>query len=137
MTRQTLACAVLLLIPAGCGPVQTIESDFTGLRGQPIASVIARLGPPESRQGTTSVWTDRVRDDTPVRAQRVVYYNGQPTTIDVMVRPDPPIQRTCVLTVHTDAAGVIVSVEREHRVCADGSQARGLGFPVDGIGSAA
>jgi hypothetical protein len=113
MTRQGLAYAALLLLAAGCAPVQTIESDFTGLRGQPIASVIARPGPPESRQGTTSVWTDRVRDDTPVRAQRVVYNNGQPTTIDVMVRPDPPILRTCVLTVQTDAAGVIVSVERE------------------------
>jgi len=113
MMRQTLAHAALLLFAAGCGPVQTIETDFTGLRGQPIASVIARLGPPESRQGTTSVWTDRVRDDTPVRTQRVVYNNGQPTTIDVMARPDPPIVRTCILTVQTDAAGTIVTVDRE------------------------
>jgi hypothetical protein len=111
MKPTRLLAAALLL--AGCGQVQTIQSDFSGLKGQSIASVVARVGPPASQQGATSVWMDRVADDTPVRQERTTVNNGVPTTIEVMVRPVPPIMRTCTLTVQADGAGTIVSVERD------------------------
>lgn len=115
MRLRALVLATLLPV-AGCGQVQSIDSDFAGLKGQPIAAAEARLGPPESRQpaanGSTSVWTDRVRDDSPVLTQKVVYDNGRATTIQVMERPDFPPLKTCTLTVHADSAGTILSVER-------------------------
>jgi hypothetical protein len=116
--------AVSLLLMSGCSPIQTIDSDFSGLKGQPISSVVARLGPPESRQGTASVWTERVRDDTPVHTQKTIFANGQATTIDVMARPDPPLRRTCTLTLQADDAGTIVAVERDGSSAACAPMAR-------------
>ena len=124
MTQYVPGCLWRALLLAGCGQVQTVGSDFSGLKGQSIASVVARLGPPVSQQGATSVWTDRVRDDTPVRQERTVVNNGQPTTIEVMARPDPPIMRTCTLTVQADGAGTIVSVERDGTSAACAPMAR-------------
>ena len=99
------------LVPA-CGQVQSIDADFAGLKGQPIAAAEARLGPPESRQGSVSVWTDKVRDDTPVLTNRVIFDNGRATTVQVMERPELPPLKTCTLTVQTDGTGTIVAIER-------------------------
>jgi hypothetical protein len=101
-----------LLPVAGCGSIQSIDTDFGGLKGQPIASVEARLGPPESRQGSVSVWTNRVRDDTPVLTDKTVFDNGRVTTTQVMERPELPPLKTCTLTVQADGAGTVVAVER-------------------------
>ena len=99
------------LLP-GCGQMQSIDADFASLKSQSIASAEARLGPPESRRGTVSVWTDRVRDDTPVLRDKVIYDNGRAVTIQVMERPDIPPLKSCTLTLQTDGAGTIVAVER-------------------------
>jgi hypothetical protein len=111
MRMRALVLAALLPL-AGCGQVQSIDSDFAGLKGQPIASAEARLGPPESRQGSVSVWTDRVRDDSPVLRDKVIFDNGRATTIQVMERPELPPLKTCTLTVQTDGTGTIVAVDR-------------------------
>ena len=71
MRLRALVLAILLPV-AACGQVQSIDSDFAGLKGQPIAAAEARLGPPQSRQGSVSVWTDRVRDDSPVLRDKVI-----------------------------------------------------------------
>jgi hypothetical protein len=107
--RWPLALAALL---PGCGQVQSIDTDFAGLKGQPIAAAEARLGPPASRQGSVSVWTDSVRDDTPVLRDKVIYDNGRANTIQVMERPELPPLKTCTLTVQADGAGTIVAVDR-------------------------
>jgi len=110
--RQWPLALAALLPGTGCGPVQSIDTDFGGLKGQPIASVEARLGPPESQQGSVSVWTDRVRDDTPVLTDKTVFDNGRATTIQVMERPQFPPLKTCILTVQADGVGIVVAVER-------------------------
>ena len=102
----------ILLSATGCGQVQSIDADFASLKGQPLTAAEARLGPPESRQGSVSVWTDRVRDDTPVLRDKVIYDNGRAVTIQVMERPELPPLKTCTLTVQTDGAGTIVAVDR-------------------------
>jgi hypothetical protein len=99
------------LLP-GCGQVRSIDADFAGLKGQPIAAAEAKLGPPVSRQGAVFVWTDTVRDDTPVLRDKVIFDNGRATTVQVMERPDIPPLKTCTLTVQTDGAGTIVAVDR-------------------------
>ncbi len=112
MSARLLWLAAILTV-AACGSVQTIDASFAGLKGQPIASAVTRLGTPESRQpsasGTTYVWTDRVRDDTPVPTQKTTYENGRAATVEVMARPEPPVWRTCTLNVLADGAGTIVS----------------------------
>jgi hypothetical protein len=105
-----------ILAVAACGPVQSIDSDFAGLRGQPVAAVVAKLGPPESQQpaanGTTFVWTDKVRDYAPVPMQKTTYDTGKATTVEVVERPELPQWKTCTLTVNADGTGTIVSVDR-------------------------
>ena len=111
MRLRALVLAVLMPV-AGCGQVQSIDADFAGLKGQPFTAAEARLGPPQSRQGFVSVWTDRVRDDTPVLKDKMIFENGRATTIQVMERPEIPPLKTCTLTVQTDGAGTIVAVDR-------------------------
>lgn len=109
MRAWPLLLAALL---AGCGRVQSIDDNFASLKGQPIAAVEARLGPPAGRQGAVSVWTDQVRDDTPVLRDKVIYDYGRASTVQVMERPELPPLKTCTLTVQTDTSGTIVSVDR-------------------------
>ncbi len=111
MRRRALLLSILMPM-AGCGQVQSIDTDFAGLKGKPIAAAEARLGPPETRQGSDFVWTDRVRDDSPVLRDKVIFDNGRATTIQVMERPEFPPLRTCTLTLQTDSAGTIVAVDR-------------------------
>jgi hypothetical protein len=115
---------VLAFLLPGCGQVQSIEGDFAGLKGQPIAAAEARLGPPESRQGSVSIWTDKVRDDSPVLTNRVIFDNGRATTVQVMERPELPPFKICTLTVQTDGAGTIVAVERNGTSAACAPMAR-------------
>ena len=103
---------VLAALLSGCGQMQSIDADFASLKGQSIAAAEARLGPPESRQGTVSVWTDKVRDDSPVLRDKVIFDNGRAVTIQVMERPELRPLKTCILTVQTDGAGTIVAVDR-------------------------
>jgi hypothetical protein len=112
------------LLLTGCGQVHSIDTDFAGLKGQPIAAAETGLGPPQSRQGSVSVWTDRARDDTPVLRDKVVFDNGRATTIQVMERPELSPLKTCTLTVQTDGAGTIVSVERNGTSAACAPMAR-------------
>ncbi len=123
MSRRALVLAALLPV-AGCGQVQSIDADFAGLKGEPIAAAEARLGPPETRQGSVAVWTDRVRDDTPVLRDKVIFDNGRATTIQVMERPEIPPLKTCTLTVQTDGAGTIVAVDRNGTTAACAPMAR-------------
>jgi hypothetical protein len=123
MRLRALVLAALLPA-AGCGQIQSIDADFAGLKGQPLTAAEARLGPPESRQGSVSVWTDRVRDDTPVLRDKVIFDNGRATTIQVMERPEIPPLKTCTLTVQTDGAGTIVAVERNGATAACAPMAR-------------
>ena len=121
MRPWPLALAALL---PGCGQVQSIDADFAGLKGQPVAAAEARLGPPQSRQGPVFAWTDSVRDDTPVLREKVVYDYGRASTIQVMERPEIPPLKTCTLTVRTDSASVITSVDRVGTTAACAPMAR-------------
>jgi len=104
------------LAVAACAPAPSIDASFEGLKGQPLEAVAAKLGPPTNQHisvnGTATVWTDRVRDDTPVPTPKTIFENGRATTIEVMARPEPPIFRTCTLSVQSDAAGTIEAVDR-------------------------
>ena len=111
MRRRALVLAILIAV-ASCGQVQSIDTDVAGLKGKPLTAAEARLGPPESRQGSVSVWTDKVRDDSPVLRDKVIFDNGRATTIQVMERPELPPLKTCTLTVQTDGTGMIVAVDR-------------------------
>ena len=115
---------MLAAVLPGCGQVQSIDADFAGLRGQPIASAEAKLGPPQRREGSVSVWTDSVRDDTPILRDQVIFDNGRATTVQVMERPDIPPLRTCTLTVQTDGTGTIVSIDRNGTSAACAAMAR-------------
>lgn len=101
---------------AGCAPGPSIDASFAGLKGQPLEAVTAKLGPPTSQHtsenGTATVWTDRVRDDTPVPTPKTTFENGRATTTEVMARPEPPIFRTCTLSVQSDAAGTVEAIDR-------------------------
>ena len=123
MRRVVLVLATLLPV-AGCGQVQSIDTDFGALKGQSVASAEARLGPPQSRQGTTSVWTNSARDDTPVLKERTIYDGGRITTIQVMERPEFPPLKSCTLTVVADGTGTIVSVVRDGATAACAPMAR-------------
>lgn len=110
------SCLAVALCVAACAPVQSIDASFAGLKGQPLAAAMAKLGPPASQQtsanGAATIWTARVQDDTPVPTQKTTFENGRATTIEVMARPEPPIFRTCTLSVQSDAAGIVVAVDR-------------------------
>jgi hypothetical protein len=126
--RSRLPWLPLVLGVAACASVQSIDTSFESLKGRPLAMVLAKLGPPASQQasanGTATVWTDRVQDDTPVPTQRMTFENGRATTVEVMARPEPPIFRTCTLSVQSDAAGIVVAVDRNGTSAACAPMAR-------------
>jgi hypothetical protein len=129
---RTRAPFLVVALLAGCGPVQSIDADFAGLKGQTVAAAEARLGPPASRtpaaNGSLVVWTNEVRDDTPVLQDRVIYENGRRSTVQVLERPEFPPLRVCTLTVDADAAGTILVVTRNGTTAACAPLARKV-FP--------
>jgi hypothetical protein len=130
---RTRALTLALLL-AGCGPVQSIDADFASLKGQTLAVAEARLGPPAARKpaanGSLVVWTNEVRDDTPVLQDKVIYENGRRSTLQVLERPDLPPLRVCTLTVDADAAGTILAVTRDGATAACAPLARKVAVKV-------
>ena len=59
-----------------------------------------------------------------VLRDKVIFDNGRATTIQVMERPELPPLKTFTLTVQTDGAGTIVSVERDGASAACAPMAR-------------
>jgi hypothetical protein len=92
------------------------ESPLPDLKGRPVSTINARLGPPDSQQQidgrTAYVWTVESRTPaTPVPSTRVSYATGRPNTIETLSYPDPPRHESCTLRALVDSAGNVISTE--------------------------
>ena len=92
------------------------ESPPPDLKGRPVSTITARLGPPDSQQQidgrTAYVWTVETRAPaTPVPSTRVSYAAGVPNTIDTLSYPDPPRMERCTLRAFVDGAGNVTSTD--------------------------
>jgi hypothetical protein len=126
--KRSACLLAALVVLAGCAAVPSIDTTFDGLKGQPLTAAVSKLGPPTRQQTaageTVAVWTDRVQDDTLVPTQKTTFDYGRASTVEVMARPEPPIFRTCTLSVHSDRAGMIVAVDRDGTSAACAPMAR-------------
>ncbi len=108
-------CLLLVLTLPTCAQPQGAPPT---LRGQPVAAIVAKLGPPDSQQQidgrTACVWTVETRAPaTPVPSTRVSYAAGVPNKIDTLSYPDPPRQENCTLRAFVDGSGNAISTDRQ------------------------
>jgi phosphate-selective porin len=97
--------------------------EMTALRGQPVETVIAKLGPPASQQttggATTYVWTMQFQVDMATRTTRTDYSAGRPNTNETIeMRPQ---MQSCTLSVVADGAGVITDADQQgpYQACSE------------------
>jgi len=104
----------LLLLVAACGNVEPVPGEVAKLKGQTVATAIARLGNPTSQEagsgGTTYVWVNEVSVvGAPVRTTETSYASGRPQTSETTAISTLPQRKTCTLRAMADSAGVILS----------------------------
>jgi hypothetical protein len=112
MSRVAICLLLMLALPT-CAPAQSAPPT---LQGQPVAAILAKLGPPDSQQQiegrTAYVWTVETRAPaTPVPSTRVSYPTGRPNTIETLSYPDPPRMENCTLRAFVDGAGNVTSTD--------------------------
>jgi len=101
---------------AACAPIETIEAKVSQLKGQPVQSVMQRLGDADSRvqvaDGTAWVWQVQVRvPHVAITETTTSYATGFRSVGQTMGYSDVPLPETCTLRVLTDGAGIISSAE--------------------------
>jgi hypothetical protein len=106
-------CLLLVLTLPTCAQPQGAPPT---LQGQPVAAIVAKLGPPDTQQQidgrTAYVWTVETRAPaTPVPSTRVSYADGRPNTIETLSYPDPPRMERCTLRAFVDGAGNVTSTD--------------------------
>ena len=111
-----LAPLLVVALATACVTTQGAESPPPDLKGRPVSTITARLGPPDSQQQidgrTAYVWTVETRAPaTPVPSTRVSYAAGVPNTIDTLSYPDPPRMERCTLRAFVDGAGNVTSTD--------------------------
>ena len=84
-----LAPLLVVALATACVTTQGSESPPPDLKGRPVSTITARLGPPNSQQQidgrTAYVWTVETRAPaTPVPSTRVSYADGVPNTIETL-----------------------------------------------------
>lgn len=121
LSRMSLL-AVLLAAASGAA-LAAPPLEVAALRGQPVESVIAKLGPPASQQktgdATTYVWTMQFRVDVPTRTARTDYSTGRPNTVETTeMRPQ---MQSCTLSVVADGRGVITDADQQgpYQACSE------------------
>jgi hypothetical protein len=105
---------------AACASIETIEAAVGRLKGQPVQSVVQRLGEADSRvpaaDGTAWVWTVRVRvPHAPITETVTTYATGFRSTSQTAGYSAVPLPETCTLRVLADGAGIISSAEASGR----------------------
>jgi hypothetical protein len=113
MSAPGRAFALLLLV-AACGNVEPVAGEVAKLKGQTVATAIARLGNPTAQEpasgGTTYVWTNEVSVvGAPVRTTETSYASGRPQTSESTAISTLPQRKSCTLRAMADGAGVILS----------------------------
>jgi hypothetical protein len=101
---------------AACAPIETIDAKVGQLRGQPVQSVVQRLGDADSRapaaDGTAWVWQVQVRvPHAPITETTTTYATGFRSVGETTGYSDVPLPETCTLRVLADGAGIISSAE--------------------------
>jgi hypothetical protein len=109
-----LAPLLVVVLATACVTTQGSESPPPDLKGRPVSTITARLGPPDSQQQidgrTAYVWTVETRAPaTPVPSTRVSYADGRPNTIETLSYPDPPRMERCTLRAFVDGTGNVTS----------------------------
>ena len=99
-----------------CSPIEPAGLDYPGVRGQRIASVLAKLGKPNMERptagGTLYVWQEQtVVDNVPVLTSTTSYASGRPNTTETMVYRSQ--LQTCTLRIQSDASGVVMKASLE------------------------
>ena len=125
MSAPGRALALLLLV-AACGNVEPVPGEVAKLKGQTVATAIARLGNPTAQEpatgGTTYVWVNEVTVvGEPVRTTETSYASGRPSTSENMTYSTLPQRKTCTLRAMADSAGVILSAAAtgDNAACAE------------------
>jgi hypothetical protein len=114
MTRHVALVAVFAL--AGCVTTAVEPSDVGRFKGQPGAPILARLGPPDSREtvGNAAVYrwrTSVLQESAPVTTSTVTYGSGLPSNVPVTTfRPQ---EQYCTLVLTVDAAGRVTDFVRD------------------------
>jgi hypothetical protein len=114
MTRVALLLA--MMATAGCVTTASTPPDVGNFRGQASQPILAKLGPPESRDsvasGTVYRWRTAVRQESAaVRTTVVDYSSGRPMPQqETVFRPQT---ETCILTLTVDAAGRVSDFSRD------------------------
>lgn len=100
---------------SACTQVVTVEQELDKLRGQPVQTLVTRLGPPASQQtsptGGAYSWTMEGTYDVQATTTSTNYAVGianTSTTTSVA-----PRQQSCTLNVSTDARGIVTAVGRD------------------------
>ena len=128
MRRSHSSLLVIALALSACASAAPPRQDFTKLKGQPVQSVIAKLGPANSQQqgpgGTTYVWTTETPVNMPETRTTMEYSTGRPNAVEttVFVMKNQP----CTLRVTADAGGVISAAEKDGVYAACGTLAAKL-----------
>jgi hypothetical protein len=105
---------VIALGASACAPVEGITPAAASLKGQPVSSVVARLGAPDSQQQiegrTAYVWTSETRAPAiPLETTTVNYAAGVPNTVETLRTPVQGQLEACTLRVFVDGAGSVVA----------------------------
>ncbi len=123
-----LSLLVTALALSACVTSAPPQQDLTRFNGQPIQTVIAKLGQADSQQagpgGTTYVWTTETPVNMPETRTTMEYSTGRPNPVEttVFVMKNQP----CTLRVTADAAGVISAAEQDGTYAACGTFASKL-----------
>jgi hypothetical protein len=101
---------------AACASIETIEAAVGRLKGQPVQSVVQRLGEADSRvpaaDGTAWIWTVRVRvPHAPITETVTTYATGFRSTSQTAGYSAVPLPETCTLRVRATRAGIIAAAE--------------------------
>ena len=122
LCRSPIVCSLALLAVASCGSIEPVGSDYSGVNGQPIASIIAKLGKPSTERqlasGALYIWQEQtVVDNVPVLTATTSYASGRPNTTETMVYRSQ--LQTCTLRIQSDARGLVVkaSLEGGYQAC--------------------
>ena len=128
MRRSRSSLLLVALALSACATVPPPQQDLPKLDGQPVQSVIGRLGPASSQLqvpgGTTYVWTTETPVNTPVTQTRMDYSTGRPNAVETVVFVEK--MQPCTLRVTANAAGIITAAEKDGVYAACGALASKL-----------
>ena len=109
---------VALLAATGCVTTADAPPDVGNFKGQASQPLLAKLGPPDSREsaggGTVYRWrTSIVQESAPVTTTTANYSSGSGLPTNVPVTTFQPQTQRCTLTMTVDAAGRVTDLARD------------------------